>query len=351
MSAHRRGRDGRRSSRGHVRVERGHDWFRLAGVMAAVVALVITGIVLVTRFVIPAMDEEQTKTENRTWLEFEWTRLPVNQSAVNQLAQRLKDNAITRVYLEANAWQADGAVIEGAYAGEFVTALKTAYPDLTVLLWLRMSGEEISQADRRAAAIALAGRAVREWQFDGVQLNARAVYKGSESYVQLVRDLRETIGETRLLSLTVPPDRIPTNPDVPIGTTLNADLTWDINYKQRVGLLEVDEMVIMAHASGLQDSGQYKVWVSYQVTSYIEALRELEDQPEFVVALPTYDGEPEHNPAVETIPAAVAGVRQGMDQAGAARKLIKGVGLYEYKTTDSLEWALYAENWLNKKTK
>jgi hypothetical protein len=25
---------------------------------------------------------------------------------------------------------------------------------------------------------------------------------------------------------------------------------------------------------------------------------------------------------------------------------VKGVGLYEYKTTDSLEWALYAESWL-----
>ena len=146
----------------------------------------------------------------------------------------------------------------------------------------------------------------------------------------------------------MPPDRIPTNPDVPIGTTLNADLTWDVDYKQRVGLLQVDEMVIMAHASGLLDPEQYRVWVGYQVYSYVDAVNELEDQPEFVVALPTYDNEPEHDSAVETIPAAAAGVKLGMDQLGDARQHVKGVGLYEYKTTDSLEWALYEENWLNR---
>ena len=185
MSAQRRGRGGRRSSRGHVRVEQSHDWVRIAAVAAAVVIVVITGVVVITRFVLPAMDKEETRTENRTWLEFEWTRLPVNQSAINQLVQRFEENAITRVYVEANAWQADGTIVEGEYAAEFVAALKAADADLSVLLWLRMSGEEIAQAERRAAAVELAERAVREWQFGGVQLNARTVFKGSEAYVSL----------------------------------------------------------------------------------------------------------------------------------------------------------------------
>jgi hypothetical protein len=29
---------------------------------------------------------------------------------------------------------------------------------------------------------------------------------------------------------------------------------------------------------------------------------------------------------------------------------VKGVGLYEYKTTDSLEWNLYSESWLKGKS-
>ncbi|MBN2304456.1 MAG: hypothetical protein JXQ72_08275, partial [Anaerolineae bacterium] len=140
-----------------------------------------------------------------------------------------------------------------------------------------------------------------------------------------------------------------TDPDVPIGATLDPDLTWSLDYKQQVALVGVDEMVLMAHASGLIDSGQYETWVAYQIESYIEALAELDRPADLFVALPTYDAAPEHDPAVESIPVAVQGVRRGIELAGNHSDLIKGVGLYEYKFTDSLEWALFAEHWLGRK--
>jgi hypothetical protein len=291
-------------------------------------------------------DDVNVPSHNRTWLEFAWTTTSINQEAVGRLGDRLASSAIDTVYIEASAWRSDGTLLEGEYAVEFADALRAAYPDIKVLLWLRMSGAQIAQPDQQATVVELASRAVHEWDFDGVQLNGRAIYSGDENLIQLLRSLRDAIGPDAMLSMTVPPDRIPTDPDVPLGSSVDPELTWDVNYKQRVGLLLIDEIVIMAHASGLDDEADYERWVAYQVTSYAEALDELEDPADIIVALPTYDAAPEHDPEIEGVLAAVRGVWAGIEQSEEAKKRVKGVGLYEYKTTDSLEWALFNEQWL-----
>jgi hypothetical protein len=146
----------------------------------------------------------------------------------------------------------------------------------------------------------------------------------------------------------VPPDRVPADPAVPASPTAEPGLTWGVNYKQRVGLLNVDEIVVMAHASGLPDAAQYEAWIAYQVVTYAVAMAELDHPPDILIALPTYDAAPEHDPAIEEIRSAVRGVRAGIKQADSSGRLVKGVGLYEYKTTDSLEWEMFGENWLGR---
>ncbi|RPJ01710.1 MAG: hypothetical protein EHM39_02910 [Chloroflexi bacterium] len=317
---------------------------------AGLLAVLIILYVLITRVIQSGSDEDNPPSgDNRTWLEYAWTSAPVNENAVQQLGERLGDNAITMVYLEASAWRTDGTLLEGQYAADFARSLRDAYPNIKVLLWLRMSGEEIAQDERRATAVDLARKAVSEWDFDGVQLNARTVLDNSDFYIQLVRDLRGAAGDDALLSLTVPPDRVPTDPDVPADPTVDPGLTWGVNYKQRVGLLGIDEVVVMAHASGLSDADQYETWVAYQVESYVAAMAELDRPPAISVALPTYDAAPDHDPAVEDIRASARGVKAGINQAGRDGRLVRGVGLYEYKSTDSLEWVQFSEHWLGRK--
>ncbi len=340
-----------KSTRGHVRIEQGTPWGQWVFMAAIIIVLVIVLVVLVSQLGIPALEEKKQPSDNCTWLEYAWTAAPTGNDAILDLGQLLTENGINRIYLEAAAWLSDGSLVEGEYAASFAENLRAEFPQIEVLLWLRMSGDEIADPERQAAVIALTRTALQDWQLDGVQLNGRAVFTGSEAYIQLVRALREVVGSQHVLSLTVPPDRIPTDPDVPIGTTADPELTWNANYKQRVGLLGVDEMVVMAHASGLTEATAYQVWVAYQVQSYAETMSELERPPDLVIALPTYDAAPEHDPAVETIQAAVSGVKDGIAQAGRHGDLIHGVGLYEYKFTDSLEWALFAEYWLGQTSK
>lgn len=338
------------STRGHVRIDEGPPWTQWGAILAVLVTLVILALIVANQFILPAFEEDQQPThDNRTWLEFAWTVNPVNAESVQQLGARLSTNGITRVYLESAAWLSDGSLAEGEHAAAFAEALRAAFPQVEIVLWLRMSGEEIAEPGRQAVVIALAQKAMSEWRFDGVQLNGRSVQDGSEAYIQLVRDLREVVGDDHLFSVTAPPDRIPTDPDVPIGTTVDPELTWSMSYKQRVGLLGVNEVVVMAHASGLDNSSDYEIWVAYQVENFVEAMSDLDRPPDLIMALPTYDTAPEFDPAVETIPAAIAGVKAGITRAGKDGKLVKGVGLYEYKFTDSLEWALFAEHWLGRK--
>ncbi len=309
-------------------------------------AVLIVIVIVITQAVLPLFEDEDITFANRTWLEFAWTNTLPNVETVRQLAQRLQENEIDRVYLEAAAWRSDGTLFEGEYAADFVRVMREHYPDLAILVWVRMSGEEITQPERQAAVVALSQTAVRQWGFDGVQLNGRTIYNDSESYILMLRALREAIGDEALLSATVPPDRLPADPDVPMGTPGDPDLTWTLNYKQRVGLLDLDEIVVMAHASGLTGAEDYQTWVAYQVQNYAITMRELEDPPEIVIALPTYEAAPEHDPAVESVKTALVGVKAGIKWLGDHKNLIRGVGLYEYKTTDSLEWSHYADQWL-----
>lgn len=338
-----------RSSRGHVRVDPSSPWSGPALWVGAAVLGVVLLILLISQVVAPALEGDEERTHNRTWLEFKWTSEPVSPDAVQSLGKRLAEHNIDRVYVEAAAWLSDGSLLYGDYAAQFAQALRQAYPKIEILLWLRMTAEQIANADQRDQVVELARTGVREWGFDGAQLNGFGVVSQSGSYITLLRALGDALGEKVLLSVTVPPDRIPADPDVPASPAGVPELTWDVEYKQQVGLLNVDEAVIMAHASGLTDAAEYERWVAYQVESYVQAFAGLERPPDLIIALPTYDAAPEHDPAVEDVRAAARGTYEGIKQVGEGAKLIKGAGLYEYKTTDSLEWQLYAEHWLGKK--
>jgi hypothetical protein len=304
--------------------------------VAAVIVVVI--IVFIAKQFTSSKDEQQVTSHNRTWLGFDpWTTEPVSQSAVQQLGDYLRDNYIDMVYLEVAAWNNDGALIEGEYASEFVQALHDTYPDVKVLVWLRMSGDQLAQPNARQAVLDLAARTVNEWNFDGAQLNCLGVTNGNSNYIQLVRDLRDTIGSDTVLSVTVPPDR----------TSADPILTWDAGYKQRVALLLIDEAVITAYASGLEDIESYQSWVGYQVENYAAVFSELDDPVNIIVALTTYDDAPGHIAAVEGLLPGIVGTRTGIQQAGKPGRLVHGIGLYEYKTTDSLELAIYRQNWLD----
>jgi len=146
----------------------------------------------------------------------------------------------------------------------------------------------------------------------------------------------------------VPPDWNTGIEGIPVSPLTTTEAMWSQEYKQRVALL-ADEIVVMAYNSGLSSPLDYQVWMAFQVAQFTSAIVPLGVDTRLIIGIPTYDAEPPgHDPAVESLPAAITGVRNGMTQVEGASDLVQGVGLYAYWSTEPPEWAAYRELWLGK---
>ncbi|NDJ76159.1 MAG: hypothetical protein GYB65_07860 [Chloroflexi bacterium] len=342
-----------RSSRGHVRVTQTPNWPLWVAAGLGIILVLITLGIVIRRLVAPLFDEDSQPGDNRTWLHFSWAETPPDPDVIDRLATRLEDNEISLVYFLGTGFSpSTNDIVDGPYRAEFMAALRDAYPDVRILLWLYMEGESLLDLEQQARAVDLSSRAVSEWGYDGVHLNINRVVSGSPTFIKLVTDVRDVIGPDAFLSVMVPPDYRPVDASIPTSPiVIPAEYTWEETYKQEVGLLNVDEIVIQAFASGLDTTADYELWAAYQVESYTVALDQFDFDVDVVIALPTYEPINEGDriyldPDIENIRAAINAAKQGISQAGEAGDRVTGVGVYEYAETDDLEWSIFRELWL-----
>ena len=131
---------------------------------------------------------------------------------------------------------------------------------------------------------------------------------------------------------------------MPSSPNVDDSLTWSTEFKRRVAL-NVNEMVLMAHASGLDNAEDYENWMAYQVATYAEIIDALEIDMSYIVALPTYEAELGHDPDVENVESAIAGLKDGINRARVRNNQVDGIGLYPWEETDLLELDAYWEVW------
>jgi hypothetical protein len=192
----------------------------------------------------------------------------------------------------------------------------------------------------------LSQTAVQEFEFDGVFIDV-PIFTDDENFLALLRRVRSSLGESDLLAAAVMPDLHPSNDAVPASPQIAPGTEWSFEFKQSVVLL-LDQIAIMAFYSNLTSTDDYTQWTAYQVTSYIAAIEALgADMPTvLIVAMPTIDPGNGHDPAVENIASAAAGIRAGMEQSGELASFVRGAGIYADYTTDDEEWAQFASQWV-----
>lgn len=294
---------------------------------------------------------------NAVWLGTGWTYALQELSAIDELAQRLRDHDIGTVYAWVSWLQGDGtwrgAENFGA-VGAFVRGLKNVYPQARVLGWVsfpvnlgannyRLDDETLQQAVADFSA-----RVVSDLGFDGVHLNVEMVWTGDENFLSLLRKVRASVGDRVPISVAVPPDWSPVGAGIPVPPLIVPGTVWTTEYKQSVALL-VDEMAVMAYNSGLSDPDDYAQWVAYQVKAFAQALEPLGEGTTLTIGIPTYDAElPGHDPAVENIGSAVRGIVEGLRQAGPAARHVRGTALYADWTTDADEWTQFKREWVSR---
>lgn len=301
-------------------------------------------------------NEPVEQATNSIWIDREWSYGSRNDADIGALVQRLRDHRIGTVYAWVgllqpnNAWTDIGELDK---AEVFVNQVRASFPEIEIYGWLSIGSQGVDGNNRLGDPAAqqiiadFSRRVVTDLGFDGVMLNIVPVSDGDETYLATLRKVRATIGDGANLAVAVPPDWTPEGAGVPIPTQIKPGTIWAKEYKQRISLL-ADQIIVTAYNSGLTTPADYSAWMAYQVNAYAQAAAELDSTTEIYMGVPTYEGQPPlHDPAVENVAAAVAGVRAGLAEAGSAGVLVKGIAIYGEWDTTPQDWEQIRSLWVN----
>lgn len=337
------------------------DFTQLRGIAAVVAAAGVMIVVIVGLALFK--DEPLAETPNGIWLGSEWTHETRPADDMVRLVGKLQENNIGTIYARVS-WLRDDLTWAGSAeqnnafddvresVQRFTVQMKTMYPDVTLYGWIDFPvnrGPQSYRLNDAAAQTAVADFSlviVSELGFDGVFLNVSPVLEpNADDYVSLLQRVKLKVGDNGPVAVAVPPDYTPSAAGIPQSPLYAPGTEWSKEFKQRVALL-TDEIALTPYSTGLNDRLAYVDWLAYQVDSYARAVAELDSSAQIVVGIPTYDSDPPlQNASVENIPAALEGVKKGIEMAGRAQQYIVGVALFAEWTTDDTEWRLFNQLW------
>lgn len=292
---------------------------------------------------------------NALWVGEDWTQNAHSQEEIAIFVRNLRERRIGTVYAWMSWLQADLTWNNADRFGSvraFVTQVRALYPELQLLAWIAVpvdagQGYRIDSPDVQTQVAQLSESAVQEFGFNGVFIDV-PILSDDDNFLALLRRARASIGDTDILAAAVLPDLRPSDESVPASPQIAPGTEWSFAFKQSVILL-VDQIAIMAFYSNLTDAADYSLWTAYQIESYVNAIDALGAPipTALIIALPTLDADPRgHDPLVENIASAAAGIRLGQERVGELARYVRGAGIYAEYTTDEAEWAQFASVWL-----
>jgi hypothetical protein len=183
--------------------------------------------------------------------------------------------------------------------------------------------------------------------FDGVLLDVRPIFEENADLPQLIRSVRAAIGLGTPLIVSVPPDLTPLDTTLRLPAVIAPGTQWSAEYKQRIAL-QADQIVIQAFNSYQTDPVAYIEWVSYQVTSYVDALSAIGSGTTITVSVPEYaERLPAHDPAIESLSGALDGVsRAVLELDETTLPFFAGVAIFADRDLQDADWQIFSDKWL-----
>ena len=332
-------------------------------IVFGVVALVFMGVLI---FVVGLFTDTPTQTpQNAIWIGSDWTYKQHSDEELATLVSRLREMKIGTVYARVSELNFDGTwtgipsqrnrfdEVESDVKA-FVAQFKAAYPEADIYgsvhfrVDIGPDGYRLNKDAYRITVADFSRQMVQNLGFDGVMLVVEPVIGNNNTdFLDLVRRVRSSIGEDVLLAVAVPPDWSPEGVDIPKPIELPSGTAWDSDYKKRVALLQVDQMVIQAYNSYLKTPLDYQEWMAYQVETYANTIAELNIDTQILIGLPAYrDFLPAHDARIENIETGANGVKVGLARAGDNSAFISGVALYALWDMTDVEWELFKAQWV-----
>lgn len=253
-------------------------------------------------------------------------------AARDRLRTTIIDNGITYVF--PHLCPASRAGTLPAREPARIEALLDTLPDTKVLPWVGGVYERDCLLDSpawRARFVAECAELLRQHpRLAGLHLNIEPMPDGTEVFLTLLEELKAAIGETKLLSVAAypPPTRWHPHPDV----------HWSEPYYREVDR-RCDQLVPMLYDTSLRFEKIY-TWLVANWTSEIATWT---DHAELLLGVPAYEdaGAGYHDPRVENLENALAGVNAALVDLGPRSSRVVGLALYADWTTSADEWALF----------
>lgn len=270
------------------------------------------------------------------WLRRRWLHEPRTDADIATLVARLHAHDIDTIYPFVGpmrpggrfGWR-DGEALreyDPATARAFFQRIKAVQDGggMRVLPW---AGGVLNRDVRlddpawRRAFVAQA-KALVDLGADGIQLNIEPMPAWQDGYLDLIHELRASLGPDAIIGVAAYPPPTPLHPF--------PDVHWSLDFLAEVCRV-TDDVAVMAYDTALTTPAAYAALM----TEWTDALGGRMADCTWRMGVPTYeDDKPWHRPDAETLAAAIAGI-------DAATAEPHGMAIYASWTTDAAEWALF----------
>ena len=256
---------------------------------------------------------------------------------IEKLAQLCRENNVRDLYPHLTPTQATGAV--AAHDDAQIERFLDNSNGLRVLPWIggRMNTHIApNNKIKTARFVQSVGELMRKHpRLSGVHLNVEPWKSDDAGMLQLLDDLRAAIGPGKILSVSTYPPRDGLSP---------FKMTWSQNYYREVAA-RVDQIAVMFYDTSIHDSKLYQWTYARWTRIILDWTRD--SQIEILLGVPTYGaagptlGPIYHDPRVENLPNALAGLHRGLSEYNKLPRHYAGAAIYCEWETDASEWKIW----------
>ena len=261
---------------------------------------------------------------------------------MQELARRLKEHHISDVFPHVAPSDLNGRVPEVDHRQ--TERFLDAFDGFRVLPWVGgVLGKQVRLEDVRwrktfvHSAVELLNRHPR---FAGIHVNIEPCPMGNQNFLTLLTELRHALPEGKLLSVAAfpPPTRLH-----PFSS-----LYWDEAYYRAV-THHADQLAVMMYDTALPVAKVYRALMA----SWTREVLEWSEGSAVLLGVPTYDdaGVGYHDPRVENLRHALAGIHAGLAGIEVPPASYQGIALYAEWEMDQGEWQYWSDFFMSPRQK
>lgn len=264
------------------------------------------------------------------WMEHAWSTGTSQDFSV--LAARVDEYNITDLYFHV------GPLGE---TGELASDLDFFWPGFEALnatnyAWIGQVRSKINlEDDTVRTGVVNSSRWLIDQGFDGIHLNIEPVREDDEAFMQLLRELRAELPDTKI-SVAMDewqPHYFSQLLAKFLGLTIES--YWHTHQIKEVAEI-ADQIAVMTYDSGLSSASDYSWWVEQQTIALSDRLT---PDTELFIGIPSYEEGSAIDPKAENVQTGIDGFWKGFHNLRSDHEKISGLAVYAYWEMSAEEWA------------